>query len=228
MQSTLPKVMHLMNGKPLVDYVVSAVESLGIKPVVVISKNSTAVKDYLGERVLYAIQEKQLGTGHAVAMAENLLKGKVDHVVVLYGDMPFITAKSIKRLIAKHIADSNVLTLFTTVVPDFTGWRSQFYDFGRVMRGARGELMKIVQKKDATPEGLEIKEFDTCYFCFRADWLWKNLKKLKNNNAQGEYYLTDLVKLAFAQKEKLSSIEINPREAIGINTKEHLEEVKKI
>jgi len=111
----------------------------------------------------------------------------------------------------------------TVTVPDFRDWRSQFYDFGRIVRDERGEINKIVEKKDASPKELNILELNTNFFCFNAGWLWKNLKNLKNNNAAGELYLTDLVKAAFDEGVLLSSVNINAREAVGINTKEHLE-----
>jgi bifunctional UDP-N-acetylglucosamine pyrophosphorylase/glucosamine-1-phosphate N-acetyltransferase len=228
MHSELPKVMHLLHDKPLVDYVVRSAEELGIRPVVVVPDDSNLVRDYLGDRVDYAVQAEQLGTGHAVSVAENNLAGKVDHVVVLYGDMPLITAKSIATLIDDHAARNNMLTLMTVTVPDFHDWRAQFYDFGRIVRDRKGDIIKIVEKKDASPAELNINELNSAFFCFNAEWLWKNLKNLKNNNAAGELYLTDLVKFAFDEGVPLSSVNIDPKEAIGINTKEHLEKVHEV
>lgn len=222
MQSELPKVMHSLRDKPLIDYVVSAVEKLGIRPMIIVPDDSNLVREYLGERADYAVQTEILGTGHAVSMAENALAGKCEHVIVLYGDMPFITAESLSKLIDDHTARGNMLTLMTTTVPDFHDWRAQFYDFGRIIRDENGDIVKIVEKKDASPAELNIKELNSAFFCFDADWLWKNLKKLKNNNAAGELYLTDLVKIAFDEGVPLSSVNIDSREAVGVNTKEHL------
>lgn len=223
MQSELPKVMHLLHERPLVDYVVRASEELGIKPVVVVPDDSNLVREYLGDRVDYAVQAERLGTGHAVLMAEKELADKVDHIIVLNGDMPFITSRSLDLLIDDHTTRNNILTLMTVVVSDFRDWRSQFYDFGRIVRNERGEINKIIEKKDASPKELNILELNTNFFCFNGEWLWKNLKNLKNNNAAGELYLTDLVKIAFDEGVPLSSVNIEPREAVGINTKEHLE-----
>ena len=228
MKSDLPKVMHLLHERPLIDYVVTAVEELGIKPVVIVPDDSSLVKEYLGNRATYAVQTERLGTGHAVSMAERELSGKVDHIVVLYGDMPFIKAESIRSMIDGHIAHGNMLTLTTVIVPDFDDWRAQFYDFGRIVRGENGKIEKIVEKKDASPEELNIMELNTAFFCFNAEWLWENLKKLKNNNAAGELYLTDLVKIAFDEGARLFTVNINPREAVGVNTKEHLEKAQNI
>lgn len=223
MQSELPKVMHALHEKPLIHYVVKCAEEIGVKPTVVVADDSNLVKEYLGERASYVIQTERLGTGHAVSMAESELSGKVDHIVILYGDMPFITSKSVLFLLDDHIARSNMVTLMTASVPDFHDWRAQFYDFGRIIRDGKGDIIKIVEKKDASPAELNIMELNSAFFCFNAGWLWKNLKNLRNNNAAGELYLTDLVKIAFDEGVPLSSVSIDPREAVGINTKEHLE-----
>jgi len=231
MQSNILKVMHELNGRPLVDHVITTVEQLDlkIKPIVVVCQEDPAVQNFLKDRAEYVIQTERLGTGHAVSMAEEKLKGRVDVVVVLYGDMPFITADSVKKLIDKHLEKNNKVTLMTAAVADFFDWRSALFDYGRIIRGGdHNYIERIVEKKDATPQELEIKELNTAFFCFNSDWLWQNLKLLKNNNTQGEYYLTDLVGLAFNEGQKLSSVDIDPKEAVGINTKEHLETAENI
>lgn len=226
MQSELPKVMHTLKDRPLIDHVVSSVEKLGLKPVVVIAPDSDMARDFLGKRAIFAVQKKQLGTGHAVASAELKIKDKVEQVVVLYGDMPFISQAALEKLVSEQVSQNNILTLATAKLEDFKDWRAQFYDFGRIIRDPEGRIIKIVQKKDASPRELNITEVDPAVFCFRADWLWENLKKLENKNAQGEYYLTDLIKIAFDTGAKFSSVDIHPREAVGINTKEHLEKAR--
>ncbi len=231
MQSTQLKVMHNLKNKPLIEYIVSAVESLKLpnKPVVVVCADNDSVQTYLGDRANYVVQAETLGTGHAVMTTESFFNGSVDHVVTLNGDMPMITGQSIKQLVQKHLERDNKLTLMTALVPDFLEWRVSFFDYGRIIRGGdKNYITKIIEKKDATPEQLEIKELNTSLFCFRADWLWTNLHQLKNNNAQGEYYLTDLVERAFAEGEKLSSVNIEPKEAMGINTIEQLKIVESV
>lgn len=225
MGSTIPKVMQTLRGKPLVEYVVQAAEgsALGGKPVVVVGARNTAVQDYLRERAEYAVQTEQLGTGHAVATTENQLTGKADQLVVLYGDMPFITSDSIIRLVAEHRQQNNTVTFMTINVPDFSGGRQYFYDFSRVVRDAAGKIVKDVQRKDASPAELKIRELNTCYFCFRANWLWDNLRMLQNNNAQREYYLTDLINLAIHAGERVGTLAVPELEAVGVNTPEHLE-----
>jgi bifunctional UDP-N-acetylglucosamine pyrophosphorylase/glucosamine-1-phosphate N-acetyltransferase len=231
MQSNMLKVMHELNGRPLIDYVVGSVEKSGVdgKPVVVVCAEDPAVQNFLNDRAKYAVQTERLGTGHAVSVAEEKLRDEVGTVVVLYGDMPFIKPESIRKLVERHLERDNKITLMTAKVEDFNDWRGALSDYGRIIRGGEeNHIVKIVEKKDATPEELEIKELNPAFFCFNADWLWKNLKLLKNNNAQGEYYLTDLVGLAFGEGQKLSSVDIDPKEAVGINTKENLETAQNI
>jgi len=110
----------------------------------------------------------------------------------------------------------------TAKVPNFNDWYQFFYDFGRIVRGKQGNIKEIIEKKDASPGQLDIKEVNPAYFCFQAGWLWENLAKIKNDNAQGEYYLTDLAKIAIDEGLRIDSIDINPKEAIGINTPEQL------
>ncbi len=229
MQTGVPKVMNLLRRKPLIDYVVTAAEkAFGVKPVVVVNNKHTLVQDYLGNRAEYAVQVEQLGTGHAVMSAEALVKDRAENIIVLYGDMPCITNESLKRLAKEHLTQNNTLTVMTLTAENFDDWRSQFADFGRIIRDKNGGLLKVVEKKDASPEELAISEVNTSYFCFKADWLWENLKKLQNNNQQKEYYLVDLVKMALEQGKKLNTLSVPAEEAIGINTKEHLELAEKI
>lgn len=229
MNSNMLKVMHDLRGRPLIDHVLKAVEDVGFidKPILVVRSDDSSVQDYIGDRALYVIQEKQLGTGQAVSVAENLMRGIFDHILVLYGDMPFITTESIKKLLAKHVEENNELTLVTAEVDDYENWRSIFRDFGRVVRH-NGRVVRIVEKKDASIEELMIREVNTAFFCFNANWLWENLKKLNNDNVQKEYYLTDLVKIAFESGARLSACKVDAKEALGINTKENLEVAEKI
>jgi bifunctional UDP-N-acetylglucosamine pyrophosphorylase / glucosamine-1-phosphate N-acetyltransferase len=225
MQSTLPKVMHLLHGKPLVEHAVIAAETVAQlqKPVIIVSPKHTMVQDHLGDRAQYVVQEQQLGTGHAVMQAQGLLHGVADHVVVLYGDMPFVTPASIEQLIAKHIERGNTVTLMTATVPSFENEFSCFAKFGRIVRLDGGYIQKIVEAKDASEGELQILEVNPSIFCFKAEWLWHHLNEIQNTNAQGEFYLTDLIEMAIADHQLISSVPVAPREAMGINTKEELD-----
>lgn len=230
MQSDVPKVLHDLNGKPIISYLVDSVIKTGIdpSPVVVIAKDGEAVRKTLGENFVYVLQDEQLGTGHAVRCTEEVLRGNADAIIVLYGDMPFIKPETIVRLKELHEKSGGAVTMLTVQVPDFVGWRATFYDFGRIVRDAGGRIIKIVEKKDASPEELTIKEVNPSFFCFKASWLWENIKTLSPSNAQREYYLTDLIQKAIDGGEKIASFEVDPAETIGINTPEHLELAKRI
>jgi bifunctional UDP-N-acetylglucosamine pyrophosphorylase/glucosamine-1-phosphate N-acetyltransferase len=229
MKSELPKVMHELNGKPLVAHVVDNARAAGIvqKPVVVVSPKSDLVREYFGDTVEYAVQEEQLGTGHATASAAPVLRENIEHVVVLYGDMPFLRPDSIARLVRRHEERGNTLTMMTVTVPNFEHPYTPFYNFGRVIRDEQGHIVDSVEKKDATPEQVVITEVNPCYYCFRTDWLWEHVTKLQNNNVQHEYYLTDLVHIAIAEGARMSSVATDPHEALGINSPEDLELAQK-
>lgn len=229
MQSELPKALTLLHGKPFIQHVLDAVSLAEVcdNPIIVIGQKGDQVRDTLGTKYNYAVQDKQLGTGHAVMIAEDKAKG-ANAVMVLYADHPLVSADTIKNIINKHKSENAVLTMATVVVPDFEDWRSAFISFGKFVRDKSGKITKIVEAKDANEEESKIKEVNPAYMCFDAEWMWKHLHMLKNENAQGEYYLTDLVGMAFSENQNIASIAINPKEALGVNTKEQLELIEKI
>ncbi len=224
MQSDTPKVMHLVKKQPMIGEVVGALELAGLgKPVVVVSGRHSQVQDFLGTRASYAVQSEPLGTAHAVAAAQTSLANGVEHVLVTYGDMPFISFNSFRKLLQKHIWSQSDVTLATAEPESFAGQLASLADFGRVVRSPQGQIQKIVEKKDASPPELAIHEVNTGVYCFGARWLREALTKVGNANAQGEYYLTDVIELAINENKKIASVAIDPHEALGINTKEHLD-----
>lgn len=220
----LPKVLVPLRGRPIVSYLLDAILASGVdsRPSIVIGKHAELVRESLGSGFDYVLQDRQLGTGHAVMAARELLEGSTEHIMVLYGDHILLSPHTIQRLAETHIREGNTLTLATSLVPDFDDWRRGFYEFGRIIRSADGKLERIVEKKDASPDELVVREINPAYFCFNAAWLWRSLLALKNDNAQGEYYLTDLLALAVKKQEKIGSIAIEPKEALGVNTREQL------
>jgi len=229
MQSELPKALTPLRGKPFVKHVLDAVASSKVcdNPIIVIGQKGDQVRDVLGSSYSYAVQSEQLGTGHAVMIAEDIAKDS-DTIVVLYADHPLVSAETIKNLIDTHKQKKAVLTMATAIVPDFLDWRKAFLSFGKFVRDEKGEIKKIVEVKDATEEELEIKEVNPAYMCFDAKWMWEHLHMLKNENAQNEYYLTDLVGMAFSENQNITSISIDPREALGVNTKEQLKLIEQL
>lgn len=221
----VPKVLVPLRGKPMILCILETLKFVNAsqRPIIIVGFKADAVKQYLGDAYEYAYQAEQLGTGHAVMQARGLMEEKYDHVVVLYGDQPHITPAVINELISTHMRERATMTLMTVVVPDFESWRAGFYNFGRIVRDIAGKIIRIVEKKDATVEQLEIKELNTAYFCFRSDWLWDQLPKLENKNTQGEFYLTDLLEVATKSGEKVASFIGDAAAALGANTREELE-----
>ncbi len=229
MESELPKALTPLHGKPFIEHVLNSVEESNVcdNPIIVIGQKGDQVRETLGLSYRYAVQIEQLGTGHAVMIAEDMAHD-ADTIVVLYADHPLISSDTIKNIINTHKENNSILTMATVSVPDFDDWRKAFLSFGKFVRDNNGEITKIVEVKDANEDELSIKEVNPAYMCFDARWMWEHLHKLKNNNAQSEYYLTDLVSMAFEEKQKISSISINPKEALGVNTKEQLELIQNL
>lgn len=225
MQSELPKALTPLAGKPFIAHVLQAVADSGVcaNPIIVIGQKGDQVKATLGDTYRYAVQTEQLGTGHAVMSAEGSLVEAPEHILILYADQPLLSAETIKKLEDTHIKEDALLTMATTTVPDFESWRMGFASFGRVVRGDDGSIVKIVEAKDANPEELALKEVNPAYMCYKSAWLWEHLHALRNENAQKEYYLTDLIGMAFAEHQKIVTVSIDPKEALGVNTKEQLE-----
>ena len=225
-----PKVLVSLNGKPLIKYLLESLDSKFSKSdiYIVVGYEKDLVKNVVGQDYNYVEQTEQLGTGHAVMCAKDAISNKFDNVLVLYGDMPFISIQTINDIINKHSEKMADLTMATISVDNFDSWQSCFYDFGRIVRDDSHRPIKIVEKKDATPEELAIKEVNPSYFCFNSNWLWENIAKIKADNAQKEYYLTDLLALAIKSNAKIETISINPKEGIGINTPEQLKFAEKI
>lgn len=229
MDCELPKVLVPVKGEPMIKHLVKEIKESGVcdSPIIVVSPDnidiiSKALAEFDCE---YAIQEKQLGTGHAFSCARSLIKPDVKNVIGFYGDHPFVKKETIKSLIDAH---KNVLTMMTVKVPDFEDWRQGFYHWGRVIRDEKGKITGIVEVKDADEKTKRITEVNPSFFCFDSSWLWKNIYKLDNNNNQGEYYLTDMAKFAAEEGHLINSLDIDPRNAIGINSKEELDIAEKI
>ncbi len=225
-----PKVLRMAKHKPLISYLTGAVKKSGLKekPVIVVSGEHTLVQQAMGPEYFYVAQAEQLGTGHALACARARLENRAERIIVLYGDMPLIKAGTIAQLAQSQNQAEAVITLLTTETADFDGWRQSFYNFGRIIRDKTGRILAIKEKKDCQEEELAIREVNPGLYCFKADWLWQNLDKLDNKNAQGEYYLTDLVKIAIDQGAKIHSLKIEPEECAGVNTLEELELAEKL
>lgn len=220
-EGNLPKVLTLLKNKPLIVHLLQELEKHQLmKPVVVVGYMAEKVRAVLDGDCVFATQYEQKGTAHAVMAARNFIKA--ENVLVLYGDMPFIKGESLKELMRLHHKMESVISMFTTKVPNFAGIYKPLEHYGRVVRGFDSKIVKITEFKDASTKEKEIKELNPGIYMFRTDWLWKNIRLIKNKNVQGEYYLTDLIEIAIQQNIPIESLEISPREVIGVNSNEDL------
>jgi len=232
MNADHPKVLtQLSDGRTLIQNLLENIKGAGYKNSVsiVVGFQGQEVIDLLGSNYNYVWQKKQLGTGHAVQQCENSLKNKYDNHLILYGDVPFISLSTIKKVIDLHQQKDRALTMLTFKIPNFEKDYQSYYHFGRIVRDEQGELIKIVEFKDANEDEKKITELNPAIYCVKDEWLWKNLEKIKNNNNQQEYYLTDLVKLTSEQGLKINSLVIEDGfKFMGINFPEDLALAQKI
>lgn len=224
MGGNIPKVLTRLRDKPLIRYTLDTVKKSKIceRPSIVVGSMAELIERELGPEYEYIFQKEQLGTGHAVMVSKPKLSGKSRNVLVLYGDQPFITPDAIQSLVEAHNRNNSILSMMTVAVQDFQDWRESFYGFGRIIRDKEGNLASIIEFKDCSEEQKNIKEVNPSFFCFDSEWLWQNIDMIKNDNAQKEYYLTDLLALAISQGKKVSSIRVDPKVAFGINTPQQL------
>jgi len=220
MHSSLPKVLHPIMGKPMIQYACDAAsQAIQDTPVVVVGHGGEEVRQVLKNEAVFALQEQQLGTGHAVQQAAPLLKGQSDYVLVTYGDMPLLSANTLRALCEAQRNHDGVATMLTVVTDDARG-------FGRVLRSPDGRIQGIVEEAQASETQLLIRELNCGVYCFQADWLWEALPKIQLS-PKGEYYLTDLVGIAVTEGHNVQALPLeDAAECIGVNTRVHLAEVE--
>lgn len=212
-----PKVLREALGRPLISYVL---ENIGFIPKediwVVVGYMAEAVEEYVGAPYNFALQAEQKGTGHAVMMCEDGLCDYEGDVLIVYGDMPLFKAQTYKDIIAKHQESGAAITVLTADVENPP-------PYGRIIRDANGKIVDSVEDKDCTPEQKKITELNVGVYVVDSKKLFATLKKIGNNNAQGEYYLTDISKVLISEGEKVESHTIfDLTEIVGVNTVEDL------
>jgi len=223
MKSDLQKVLHKINEKPMVYYVVEMVKRAGIKePVVIVGYQAKKVKKILKDfNCQFVYQKKRLGTGHAVKQAENKLKNKLGYTIILYGDVPFFSQKTFHKMV-KKIKQTKVKICMTSMILDDP-------TKGTVLRDKKNNIISIVEGRNATPEQLKIKEKNVGIYLIDNNWLWKNIDKIEKDPIKGEYYLTDLVKIASDQGEAIETIILDDhKEGLGVDSRKQLKEANRI
>ena len=225
MKSDLPKVLHRANGRPLVEYVIDTALSLEPeKIVIIVGHQAELVKKATAQYTITAVlQQPQLGTGHAIMQTETLLHDFNGEVLILSGDAPLVKTETLQTLVACHRSNQAAATVLTAKLHDPTG-------YGRVIREFSSDsVLRIVEQKDASPEELSVREINSGVYVFDTRLLFEALEQINTNNAQQEYYLTDVFGICFQHGRKVCAFSTdNPDEIIGINTPAQLVEAERL
>lgn len=224
MKSKLPKVLHKVGGKPMVERVLNTVKELGTeRNVVIVGFGGEAVTSYLGDTAEFVTQAEQNGTGHAVKQAKPLLGAYEGTILLLCGDTPLVTKESLEALVKEHEETGAAATVLTAHLDNPTG-------YGRIIRDeASGKVLRIVEQKDGSPEELAVCEINTGMYAFDSQKLWPCLDELSDDNAQGELYITDVVSILVNKGERVSaSMLAHTEESLGVNSRAQLAEAERI
>ena len=217
----IPKVLAKLSNNPLIYYVLKQTSLLEpLKTVVVVGHKKELVIDYCNnsefENIEFAYQEQQLGTGNAVLVTEKNLKDNNYSVLILAGDVPLLRANTLLSFIEKHKENSSDCSVLSTIAPNPSG-------YGRIVRDENGYFLRITEHKDANSDELNINEINSGIFLVNSQLLFDSLKKISNNNSQGEYYLTDIIGIMNNENRKVFAFDCAEfNELQGINTSEEL------
>lgn len=223
MKSKLYKVLHPVCGKPMVEHVIDHIQVLEAKKIVtVVGHGAEMVKEQLGNKSEYVLQAEQLGTAHAVVQAESLLANEEGTTLVVCGDTPLIQPETMKALYEYHTKQQAKATILTAVAENPTG-------YGRIIRDAEGNVASIVEQKDATEGQKKVTEINTGTYCFDNKALFEALKLVNNDNAQGEYYLPDVIEILQQRGDIVSAYVCdNFDETLGVNDRFALSQAEEI
>lgn len=212
MKSKLYKVLHPVSGKPMVEHIINRVSETNPDEIItIVGHGAEQVKAQLGERSEYALQAEQLGTGHAVLQAASFLEGKKGTTLVISGDTPLLTTETLNNLFEYHQGKNASATILTAHAQNPTG-------YGRIIRDHVGIVEKIVEQKDASPEEARVQEINTGTYCFDNEALFTALNKVGTNNAQGEYYLTDIIEILKEDGNTVAAYQTEDfEESMGVN-----------
>ncbi|WP_288760579.1 bifunctional UDP-N-acetylglucosamine diphosphorylase/glucosamine-1-phosphate N-acetyltransferase GlmU [uncultured Veillonella sp.] len=223
MKSRLPKVLHKVGGKAMVERVLDTVTAVGVdRSVVIVGFGGEEVRAYLGDRCEYVTQAEQKGTGHAVREGKPVLGDFDGTIVLMCGDTPLVTEDTIKALLKEHAATGAAATVLTAHMENPTG-------YGRIIRDEEGKVLRIVEQKDGTPDELAVQEINTGMYAFDSQKLWPCLAQLSDDNAQGELYITDVVGILVNAGERVSAyMTMDEDESLGVNSRVQLAEAERI
>lgn len=224
MKSDLAKVLHEINGHPMIEHVLNALSDVSpSRTVIVVGHQAEAVKERLSgddigvEGLTFALQSERLGTGHAVMQAKPALDGFEGTIMVLTGDTPLLEKSTLAGFLRFHRESGASATVMSAEVEDAAG-------YGRILRDDNEDLLGIVEHKDATPEQREIGEYNSGMFCFESDILFSALERIDTTNVQGEYYLTDIMGILRSDGRRVAVFKIDDAdEVMGINDRDQLE-----
>ncbi|MCM8766453.1 MAG: sugar phosphate nucleotidyltransferase [Candidatus Omnitrophica bacterium] len=217
-QKTITKIL----GKPMLKYLLETIKKINPKRIIIVVgfRKEEVFKELEGENVEYVEQKELKGTGHAVLQTEKVLKDFQGDIVVLNGDVPFISEQTIRALIEKHEREKNHCTFLTAKFDDPT-------NYGRVFRDEKGEVICIIEEADANEQQKKINEVNAGVYVFKSDGLFSSLRKIEPNPKKGEYYLTDIINIYKSENKKISTYQTpDPYETIGINTLSDMEKAE--
>ncbi|WP_112179125.1 MULTISPECIES: bifunctional UDP-N-acetylglucosamine diphosphorylase/glucosamine-1-phosphate N-acetyltransferase GlmU [Paraliobacillus] len=223
MKSKLYKVLHPVMGRPMVQHVIDQLQAVQLNKIItIVGFGAEKVKEQLGSDSEFVIQKEQLGTGHAVRQAEPILLNEEGVTLVICGDTPLLSKETIQALFDHHEQSEARATVLTTSITDPSG-------YGRVIRDDNNNVAKIVEHKDATAEQLAVNEINTGTYCFDNQTLFQALKKVSNDNVQGEYYLPDVMEIIKNDGQKISAYQTeDAEETIGVNDRIALAKAEKL
>ncbi len=214
MKSNLPKVLHNLAGKPILNYVLDTVDQLEAKrKILIVGYKSDKIRELIGDNIECVEQKEQLGTAHAVLQTKKLLSDFKGDVLILSGDVPFLTVKIIKKLLKYHQANNFCCTLVSTILKNPKG-------YGRIIRDKKGEIKGIIEEVDLSADKKKITEINSGIYCVNKDKLFQALEKITPDNKQGEYYLTDSVEILLKERLTVGNIIVKDySEILGINSR---------
>ncbi|SDO49375.1 bifunctional UDP-N-acetylglucosamine pyrophosphorylase / Glucosamine-1-phosphate N-acetyltransferase [Paenibacillus sp. yr247] len=223
MKSKIHKVLHPLCGKPMIRHVTDSLRTTGVgRLLVVVGTYAEQIEQELESEVEYVRQDQQLGTGHAVMQAREVIGNLEGYTLVCYGDTPLVTSDTYKLLLSVHQESGSAVTMLTAVVENPTG-------LGRIVRNEAGEVLRIVEEKDASTDEKRIREINPGLYCFTNSVLFRALDQVQNHNAQGEYYLTDCIQIIKKMGHTVKSLAVsNAHEVLGINDRIQLAQLNKM